>query len=91
MAVLKLLPLSIFLSFSESDDSDVIPTHTFNFEFLMEISGVKMSLGFGIGEFSDQMYISLLDDGALIIGDTVYGVAPYILDIEYLQFVNESR
>jgi len=36
------------------------------------------------GHYSAQTYISFLDDDAVLIGDGVYGISPYILDMDYL-------
>ncbi|QLH04767.1 hypothetical protein C5F49_05145 [Nitrosopumilus oxyclinae] len=77
--------------FSDSDNSEVIPTHLFQSEFLLDISGVKIKLVFGIGEeFSDQTYIFLTDEDGLLIGDSIYGVTPYILDMKYLRYLDDS-
>jgi len=46
----------------------VAPTHTFSSEFSIEISGVKMELVYVAGESSDQLYVWLPDDDALLIG-----------------------
>jgi hypothetical protein len=37
------------------------------------------------GHYSAQTYISFPDDDAALIGDSVYGISPYILDVDYLQ------
>jgi len=72
--------------FNDSDNTDVIPTHIFESTFSLNVSDVKINLVASHGEFSDQMYISLPDDDGLLIGDSVYGVTPYVLQMKYLQF-----
>jgi len=56
----------------------VAPTHTFSSEFSIEISGVKMELVYVAGESSDQLYVWLPDDDALLIGDNIYSIFPNI-------------
>ena len=56
----------------------VSPTHTFSSDFSLDISGVKMELAHVSGESSDQIYVWLPDDEALLIGDNIYGIFPNI-------------
>jgi alkyl sulfatase BDS1-like metallo-beta-lactamase superfamily hydrolase len=56
----------------------VAPTHTFSSEFSLDISGVKMKLVYVAGESSDQLYVWLPDDEALLIGDNIYSIFPNI-------------
>ena len=64
---------------------DFQATHTYSSEFSLNISGVKMNLYRIEGESSDQTYIVLPDDDGILIGDSVYGSFPFILDLNYLQ------
>ncbi len=56
----------------------VAPTHTFSSEFSLDISGVKMKLVYVGGESSDQLFVWLPDDDALLIGDNIYSIFPNI-------------
>lgn len=56
----------------------VPPTHTFSDEFSIDISGVSMNLVHVAGESSDQIFIWLPDDEALLIGDNIYSIFPNI-------------
>ena len=56
----------------------VPPTHTFSSELSLDISGVKMQLVHVAGESSDQIYVWLPEDEALLIGDNVYSIFPNI-------------
>jgi alkyl sulfatase BDS1-like metallo-beta-lactamase superfamily hydrolase len=56
----------------------VPPTHTFSDEFSLDISGVNMKLVHVAGESSDQIFIWLPDDEALLIGDNIYSIFPNI-------------
>lgn len=56
----------------------VAPTHTFSSELSLDISGVKMELVHVAGESSDQLYVWLPDDEALLIGDNIYAIFPNI-------------
>ena len=60
-------------------------THTFSSEFTLDISGVKMNLVFIEGDHSDQIYIFLPDDDAVLIGDSDFGVSPFVLEPAYFQ------
>jgi len=54
----------------------VPPTHTFSSKFLITISGVNMELVSVPGNSSNQIYIWLADDNALLIGDSGYDLFP---------------
>ena len=56
----------------------VSPTQTFSSELSLDIFGVKMELVHVAGESSDQIYIWLPDDEALLIGDNIYSIFPNI-------------
>ena len=57
-------------------------THTFSSGFLLTVSGVPMNLFYSSGSYSDQTYVFLPEDGGVFVGDSYYGVSPFILDIK---------
>jgi len=70
--------LGVFPKFQHGTIAFVPPTHTFSSELSLDISGVKMELAHVAGESSDQIYVWLPDDEALLIGDNVYAIFPNI-------------
>ncbi len=71
--------------FNEKYDLDAKITHPFLDKFSLDISGVKMNLFLGEDDFSIQTYISLPDEEGLIIGDSIYGIFPVLLDVNYFE------
>lgn len=70
--------LGVFPPMKNGTIGFVPPTHTFSDEFSLDISGVTMKLVHVAGESSDQIYVWLPDDDALLIGDNVYAIFPNI-------------
>ncbi|EIJ64944.1 hypothetical protein BD31_I0874 [Candidatus Nitrosopumilus salaria BD31] len=64
---------------------DVVPTHTYESELSLDISNVKMNLFLDEGEFSDQTYVYFPDENVLLIGDSVNGIHPFLLHLDYLE------
>jgi len=77
--------------FSDNENVDTVPTHTFSSTFLIDVSGIQMELRHSVGENSSQTYILLPSNDRILIADSVYGVAPYVLELSYLQLLFEER
>ena len=74
--------------YNDIHDVDFQVTHTYSSEFSLDISGVEMNLYRIEGESSDQTYLVLPDDDGILIGDSVYGISPYILNLNYIQNIS---
>jgi alkyl sulfatase BDS1-like metallo-beta-lactamase superfamily hydrolase len=70
--------MGVFPKFQPGTIAFVTPTHTFSSEISIDISGVKMELVHVAGESSDQLYVWLPEDEALLIGDNIYSIFPNI-------------
>jgi alkyl sulfatase BDS1-like metallo-beta-lactamase superfamily hydrolase len=70
--------MGVFPKFQPGTIAFVTPTHTFSSEISIDISGVKMELVHVAGESSDQLYVWLPEDEALLIGDNIYAIFPNI-------------
>lgn len=79
-----IIPETLLEYFKASSDWTFQNTITFDSEFTIN-TDLNMELIFADGNISHQTYIFLSDYDSLIIGDSVYGVAPFILRFEYLQ------
>lgn len=70
--------LGVFPTLPSGTIAFVPPIHTFSLESSIEISGVSMKLVHVAGESSDQIYVWLPEDEALLIGDNIYAIFPNI-------------
>ena len=77
-------------SFSDSEFFDTIPTHTFSSTFSIDVSNIQVKLYYDEGEKSGQTYMIVSQHGGMLIADSVYGVAPYVLDLGYFQSLFED-
>ncbi|MCV0400521.1 MAG: hypothetical protein K5777_00860 [Nitrosopumilus sp.] len=66
-------------------DKDIPNAVTFSSKFSIDVSGVQMILQTGDWGDSYQTYVYLPDIGGLLIGDSVDGLSPLILQMRYLQ------
>jgi len=64
---------------------NVQPTHTYSSEFLINVTGIEMTLIHNNGLFSDQTYVFLPDNDGMLIADGISGVLPFILDVSFIQ------
>ena len=72
--------------YKDSANVEFLPTHTFTSIFSFNLSGVEMKLVFNRGnESSGQTLILLPDQDKFVISDSVYGVAPYIIQTDSLR------
>jgi len=70
--------LGVFPKMNTGTIAFVPPTETFSSELSLDIYGVNMKLAHVAGESSDQIYVWLPDDEALLIGDNIYSIFPNI-------------
>ncbi len=73
--------LGVFAPMVPGSNGFVPPTHTFSSEFSLDISNVGMELIHVGGESSDQIYVWLPEDKALLTGDNFYHIFPNIYSI----------
>ena len=76
--------------YSDGENPNTIPTHSFESTFSIDVSGIQIILHYDEGENSNQTFIFLSEINGMLIADSNYGVAPYVLDVSYLRLLFEE-